>query len=114
DTVCNACAYPFALLLDCLRHRALAASERNFLMPRSLRYSSCIRFWYNRLSGPGRKQESTERRHSAQSWGDMRAQRASTASSFGMLPGGVSCQALHSNRMYAPTAAVDMASTFPS
>ncbi len=80
----------------------------------SLRYSDDRRGESSRLSAQALKGESTASRHSAHSSGVSRAQRANTRSLFGMVATGVSYQALHSSRKYAPTSRVVIASTLES
>lgn len=81
---------------------------------RSFMNSRCIRGWCHLPSVRSANGTITAGFASDHSSGVMRAQRARRRSSSGTLPTGSSRQALHSSSMYAPTCAVDMASTSPS
>lgn len=81
---------------------------------RSFMNSRCIRGWCHLPSVRRVNGTITAGFASDHSSGVMRAQRARRRSSSGTLPTGSSRHALHSSSMYAPTCAMDMASTSPS
>lgn len=91
---------------------ALAFADRVLVSPASWSYSRRSRGCFH-LPSSATHARRTSPRIAAQRSGDRRAQRASTASSSGIVAGGLSCHALQMSKMYAPTASVDMSSTLP-